>query len=90
MPVRPLVMLPLLLLFGMALTSCTAPQSLPPRVEVHSPHIDSGLLTCLPRPGRPVLETQADLVDHLAVVDVAGQDCREKLNSVKTILEENK
>ena len=79
----------LLLLSGMALTSCTVPQEPLVKVEYRSPTVSPQLLKCQPRPlPNGEIETQVDLMDQLARVDKAGEDCRQKLDSVAKILSE--
>lgn len=91
MPAIRTVMGLLLLSFSMLFVACTPTQVMVPKIEVRSPHIPEAMLTCLPRPNPPAeIRTQADVMDFLATVDTAGQDCRLKLQSVRNLLNETR
>lgn len=50
--------------------------------------VPAPLLKCLPAPVPGDIQTQAELAEFLAEVVVAGDDCRSKLNEVRSYLAE--
>jgi len=58
------------------------------RVQVHRLQIPEQLLSCMPEPeAREVWETQKDVALYLVKISEAGEDCRQKLDGVRRLVD---
>ena len=58
------------------------------RVQVHRLQIPKQLLTCMPEPeAKEVWRTQKDVALYLVRISEAGEDCRQKLDGVRRLVE---
>ena len=73
---RPVFLLVLLVALGVALSGCTTTRSTIPRQ----------LLTCAQQPASPDAGTQRDVALYVVDLAAAGDDCRTKLGTVRTIV----
>lgn len=55
-------------------------------IRVERIDVPPSLLVCLPAPERPALKTQRDVSFWAAALWEAGQDCRDKLAAVRSIV----
>ncbi len=59
------------------------------KVETRQIQVPEALLTCMPEPqAREVWKSQKDVALYLIRVSEAGEDCRQKLDGVKKILDQ--
>lgn len=59
-------------------------------VETRQLEVPAALLTCMPEPqAREVWKTQKDVALYLVRISEAGEDCRQKLDGVRRLLDEN-
>lgn len=60
------------------------------KVETRQIQVPEALLSCMPEPqAREVWKSQKQVALYLIQVSEAGDDCRQKLDGVKKILDEN-
>lgn len=75
---------------GMLISGCahkSQPQVVT-RVETREMAVPDALLTCMPEPeAREVWRTQKDVALYLVRVSEAGEDCRQKLDGVRRLLD---
>ena len=85
---RPTTLLSLLCC-ALLLTACAAPE---PRLVVQSRverlSVPDALLVCADQPEPPAGGTQRDVAEFVVNLADAGQDCRDKLASVKALVAE--
>ncbi len=59
-------------------------------VETRQLEVPAALLTCMPEPeAREVWKSQKDVALYLVRISEAGDDCRQKLDGVRRLLDEN-
>lgn len=59
------------------------------KIETRQVAVPEALLTCMPEPeAREVWKSQKDVALYLIQVSEAGEDCRQKLDGVRKILDQ--
>ena len=78
-----------LLLCALISPGCASkpPPELITRLQVVRPALPAALLSCSPEPPPPATDLDDDAVEWIAAVQLAGRDCRGKLDAVRDLVD---